>query len=491
MYRWMYRFRMNTAVLPVLVFVASLLIVPPPEPQAAPLQQFPATSPDTTRISLRSSIQRALEVSPEVDQQRAQRSFAEARHAEARASRFFTDFQGTSAHSLAPGLDIPSENTHPDDALYLNPDVTNDWNSLRVFTRVQAELTQPLYTWGQLSQTIQAAEHGIDVEEASVENKALEVAARTGELYYSLLLANALDRLADETGEVVQRAKREVQRLLDEGAEDVDQADLFKVQLTEEEYKRRLVEVDQRQQTARTGLKRQLFLPETTTLRLADRELTPLDFTIPPDSLDHFMQRALNNRPELAQVRAGIAARESLVDVARSNYYPKLFFGTSASVTYTPGRFRQPNPYVGDPFRSRSARTGFAVQLNLNFFQTKARVEQARAELNEVRHQQTAAEQLVRFDVEDAYRNVLIAETDVESRDASVTLTEEWLRTEQINFDLDIGNTENLIEAVRANLEAEASYYQAVQRYNVAVLKLLRATGTLIDRIQSGTLVDS
>jgi outer membrane protein TolC len=449
-----------------------------------------AAAADTAEVSLSSSIRRALEVSPEVDQRRAQRAFAEARHDEARANRFFTDFTGSSAHSLAPGLDIPSGVTRPNDELYLEPDVTNDWENLRLFTRVQAELTQPIYTWGQLSSTIRAAEHGIDVEEAAVENKSLEVAARTGELYFSLLLTNALDRLARETGDAINRAQREVERLLDEGAEDVDQADLFKVQLTKQEYNRRVVEINQRQQTARAALKRQLFLPERTTLQLADRELAPLPFEVPSDSLAHFMQLAVNNRPELEQVRAGIAARSALVDVAQSDYYPKLFFGTSASFTYTPGRYRQPNPYVGDPFRSRSARTGFGLRMNLNFYQTRARVEQARAELNEVRYQQSAAEQLVRFEVEDAYRNVLIAQADVESRDESVTITEEWLRTEQINFDLDIGNTENLIDAVRANLEAEASYYQAVQRYNVAILKLLRATGTLTSRIDTGTLID-
>lgn len=492
MYRWTDRLpRMNIAVAPALLFTIGLLLGPLSEAQSAqPIQRSSTASPDTAQVSLTSSIRRALEVSPEVDQRRAQRSFAEARHDEARASRFFTDFTGSSAHSVAPGLNIPDGFMGSNDELYLNPDVTNDWSDLRLFTRAQVELNQPIYTWGELSGNIQAAEHGIGVEEAEVEGKKMEVAVRTGELYYSLLLANALDRLAQETGSAVRRAKREVQRLLDEGDEEVDQADLYKVQLTEQEYQRRVVEVDQRQKTARAALKRQLFLPETTTLQPAAPELTPLDFQVPPDSLDHFMQLAVNNRPELAQARAGIAARESLVDVARSDYYPKLFFGTSASITYTPGRHRQPNPYVGDPFRSRSARTGLGVRLNLNFFQTNARVEQARAELNEVRHQQTAAQQLVRFEVEDAYRNVLIAKADVESRDESVTLTEEWLRTEQINFDLDLGNTENLIDAVRANLEAEASYYQAVQRYNVAVLNLLRATGTLTNRIQSGTLID-
>lgn len=473
----------------VLAVLLSMLAGRPVEALSSPVQALPSAR-DTLHLHLESTIQRALEVSPEVDQRETQRNFAEARYAEARASRFFTDFRATTAHSLAPSLDIPASNTQPADALYLNPDVDNDWGDLRPFNRIGVEVTQPIVTWGELSGNIRAARHGIQAEDAAVDRKALDVASRTGELYYNLLLANALDRLAQETGDVVRRAKREVQRLLDEGAEDVDQADLFKVRLTEQEYKRRVVEVTQRQKTARAALHRQLFLPDSTILEPVDEELTPIDFTIHPDSLDYYLRLGMANRPELAQAQAGLAARKALVEVARSNYYPKLGLSVSYGVSYTPDRFRQKNAFISDPFIGQSTRTGFGIRQNLNFFQTKARVEQARAELNEVRYQQEAAQQLIQFEVEQAYRDVLIAQTGVQSRDESVTVTEEWLRTEQINFDLDIGNTENLIDAVRANLEAKASYYQAVQRYNVAVLRLMRVTGVLTQRARTGTLID-
>ena len=447
--------------------------------------------PDTVTVELATAIQRSLDVSPEVGQRQSQVNRAEARHAEARASRFFTDFQLTTAHSIAPSLDIPEDNQEPFDQLYLNPDVRNDWADLRPFNRFAVEATQPIYTWGELSQSIEAAQHGVEAEEASVDQKALEVAFRTGELYYNVLLTNALFRLAQETRSVIDRAKREVQRLLDEGAEDVDQADLYKVRLTEQEYQRRVVEITQQRQTARTALRRQLFYADGTTLRPATDELRPLDFQIPPDSLDHFLEMAMRNRPELEQAEAGIAARSALVEVERSDYYPKIGLQASYGINYTPDRYRQKNAFIGESYIGQSTRTGIGIQQNLNFFQTRARVEQARAELNEVRYQQEAAQQLIQFEVEDAYRNVLIAETAVESRDRDVTLTEEWLRTEQINFDLDIGNTENLIEAVQANLEAEASYYQAVQRYNTAVLRLLRTTGVLAPRAQAGMLLET
>lgn len=442
---------------------------------------------DTVVVNIETAIQRALAVSPEVGAVAAKREFAEARYALARASRFATDFKATSAHAAAPGLEIPDPSV-PRDALYLDPDVRNDWRSWHPFNRIEAQLVQPIWTWGELGGNIRAARHGVAVEDADVRGKALEVALRTGELYYSALLSDELLRLTARAGDIVEQAKREIRRLLDEGAEGVDDADLFQVQITEQEYRRRVVEVQQRQQTARSALARQLFVPEGTSVAPAQAVLQPLPFVL--DSLAVYFELALGHRPELDQAEAGIAAREALVDVARSGYYPKLFLGVEASYAYAAGRYRQPNPYVSDPFLGRSVQAGLGFRQQLNFAQTHAKVEQARAELNEVRFQQEAARQLILFEVEDAYRNLIIARSALAARDSSLTISKEWLQTEYINFDLDLGDTENLVRAVQANLEIEASYYDAVRQYNVAVLRLLRATGLLVGRAESGTLVD-
>jgi outer membrane protein len=460
-------------------------VVAQPGPTAAP-------APDTVRVTLTEAMTKALEVSPEVDRRRAQRRFATARRDRAEANRFLTDLSLNTASSFAPGLkNIPPG--VPDDRLYLEPGVENDWSlgALRPFSRIEVVARQPLWTWGELSGNIEAARHGVDVEDARVEQKALEVAARTGEIYYNVLLTQALSRLADRTTQVVDRAKKEIQRLLEEGNEDVDQADLFQTRLTEEEVKRRVVQVEQNQATARSALRRQLLLPKGTTVRAAADQLRPLNFSMHPDSLDHYLQLALRNRPEVEQARAGVEARKALVDVEQSNYYPKI--GVQASISQSITLPERPNPdnaFVGDSFMGTGTRTGIGIQQNLNFGQTQAKVEQAKAELQEVKHQQTAARQLVQFEVEEAFRNLVVAKTAFESRDRSTTISGEWLRTEQINFDLGFADTENLVKAVRADLQARARYSEAVKQYNVAVLKLLRATGTLTDRVQNGTLID-
>jgi outer membrane protein len=463
---------------------------------AALAQPGGSVSADTIEVSLEEALVRALDASPEVDQRRAQEQFAAARREEARASRFFTDVSLSTAHAFAPGLEglgNAPPNT-PEDELYLVPGVTNDWSlgELRPFNRFEISVRQPLWTWGELSGSIRAARLGVDVETARVDQKALEVAARAGETYYNLILTQALDRLADRTQEVVDRAQREINRLLKEGDEGVSQADLFQTRLTEEEVKRRIVEIEQNRATARSALRRQLFLSDGTTVVPAADELQLLSFSVHPDSLDYYIGRALQNRPEVDQAEAGVKARKALVDVAQADYYPQIGIQASLSQNVTlPERPNPDNAFVGDSFMGTSSRTGIGIQQNLNFGQTSARVEQAKAELNEVKHQRTAAQQLVRFEVEEAYRSLMTAKADVESRDRSTTISGEWLRTEQVNFDLDLGDTEDLVKAVRADLEAKARYLEAVKRYNVAVLNLLEATGTLADRAQNGTLLET
>lgn len=439
-------------------------------------------APDTFRVGISEAIERALDVSPEVDVMRAERAYAEARRDLALASRFATEFNLETAHAVAPGLENLPDGV-PTDEYYLHPEVRNDWEDVRPFNRFEIGLIQPIYTWGQLGGSIQAARKGVDVEEASVQEKQHEVALRTGELYYGLLLAEQLSRLTEEAGDVVEQAQREIRRLLDEGAEDVDDADLFQVRITEQEFLRRVVQVQQSVQTARSALRRQLFLPNDAVLLTEDIVLEPVAFEL--DSLEVYQQRGLMHRPEINQAQAGLEARESLVRVARSDYFPKLFLGIESRLTLSEGRFRQQNPYVSDPFRGRSLRAGLGVRLPLNFAQTRARVEQSRAERNEVRYQLTAARQLVLFEVEEAYRNVITARAAVEAQDEALTISQEWLRTEQINFDLDLGDTENLVRAVQTSLELEASYYEQVRRYNAAVLRLLATTGTLVERMRA------
>ena len=429
---------------------------------------------DTLQVGLREVMEQALRVSPEVGYVRADYGFAEARTDLARAGRFLTEFTSSSALSVAPGVTNP--NGVDPQALYLDPAVRNDYSSLAPFAYTDVSLVQPVYTWGRVGASLDAASYGADAAAAAVAGMEREVALRTAELYFSVLLAEDFVRLTERAGDVVEQAKSEIARLLEEGSPDVDEAERYQVLITEQEFARRVTEVAEQRYVAYAGLRRQLMLGDSTTLVPADRVLEPVKFRLA--GLGSYLTAALE-RPVVQRARAGLAARDALVRGARADYFPQVVLVASASLSGTTGRYRQPNPYISDGFRAARARTGIGIRQKLNFAQTRAKVAQARSELEAVEYRLRAAEQYVMFETEAAWREVRIRQSSLASQDSSLAITKEWLRVEYINFDLELGDTENLVKAVRANLEIEAHDLEAVRDYNMAVFRLLAASGLL------------
>jgi outer membrane protein TolC len=135
-------------------------------------------------------------------------------------------------------------------------------------------------------------------------------------------------------------------------------------------------------------------------------------------------------------------------------------------------------------------RAGIGISQKLNFSQTKARVERARYDEVALESQEEILHQVIQFEVESAYRDVIIAKSAVEANAEGLRISKEWLRSEQINFDLEIGDSQNLVRVVKRNLEAVLADFEARYAYNVAVLRLLAATGILEASVQNGIFVE-
>ena len=59
----------------------------------------------------------------------------------------------------------------------------------------------------------------------------------------------------------------------------------------------------------------------------------------------------------------------------------------------------------------------------------------------------------------------------------ALNVSNEWLRMEQIDYDLGFGDVEKLIDAVKSTLELEVELRQRIYDFNVTVGKLNKASG--------------
>ena len=438
-------------------------------------------SPDTLKVDLKQVLEQTLAVSPDIRAALSNASSASARYQYARSSRVLPNATASTSFSAVPGIENP--NGSPHDQLYLDPDVRNDFSNLKPFAQAEFSLIQPIYTWGALGGSIKAASAGADLEDARAGETKLRASLRAAEFYYNVLLVHELFRLAGRAQGAVNGAIEEINRLLDEGSPDIDDADRFQVLIIQQDFHRRMVEVSEQRQTAHTALRRQLMLSDSIRIVPAHDALTPMIFVL--EDLEYYQQKALMYRPEIQQSKAGLTATNALIQVARADYYPQSGFGITFSLSDASNRFRQPNPFVHDGFRRTNLRAGFRISQKLNFGQTRAKVAQAEAQHTRAQHIAQGAEQQILAEIEQAWRGVIIEEAALAAQDSSLTLSKQWLRVEQINFDLDLGDTENLLTAVQTNLTLEADYYEAVRRYNMAILQLLSTAGILLQEMDS------
>jgi outer membrane protein TolC len=95
--------------------------------------------------------------------------------------------------------------------------------------------------------------------------------------------------------------------------------------------------------------------------------------------------------------------------------------------------------------------------------------------------QALAARDGIMIELNDAYRVAAIAEQKVESTQNALQIAKEWLRSEQLDYDLGFGESKDLIDAVRQELELRLSEKQSIFEYNTAVAKLNKTAGLPLD----------
>jgi outer membrane protein TolC len=208
---------------------------------------------------------------------------------------------------------------------------------------------------------------------------------------------------------------------------------------------------------------------------LATRSLAPLEF--PLDSLEVYVGMALQNRPELAQLAAGVHARSSQASAAASDFWPQLFLGAQVKYNRAPNRFDPRNPFVYNPTNFFRPGVVLGFNWNLNFFQTRDRVRTARFEESMTAARAPLLEDGIRLEVQKVYLAVRHAGQDIRGSLKALQASDNWLRSEAQTFDLGISDVKDFIDAFRANGTMRAEHAESIVSFNTSLAALSKAVG--------------
>ena len=209
-------------------------------------------------------------------------------------------------------------------------------------------------------------------------------------------------------------------------------------------------------------------------------------FDIPPEPLRpakrplgpvaQYLQAARVNRPEVNMLRAGIIAREAQAALARSRYYPDLGLGMSANWARAPLVADQLNPFVRDDANYLRYGAALVLRWQVDFLPNAARVQQAMAQVEELRETERYALGGIGVEVETAYAQVVDAVAREQAYGAAQRTARQWVIAIQQGIDIGTKEDADLVDAARQWALQRFNHLTAVMDLNLAWSTLALAT---------------
>lgn len=351
------------------------------------------------------------------------------------------------------------------------PDSISDW------THLDFALIKPLYTFGKIERYGDAAQGNVDLKQGELRQTRGDTVYDTKRAYYGYLTARDTRAFLEDMQERLDRSIASVERNLKEETGESKQSELYALQtarglLAKYVHQSRAVE-----KISLDGLKVLTGAGLQSDLQVADSRIEPVAF--PQIDLADLQARALQDRPEMEQLEAGLRARRALVAAKKADRMPDVYAGVIGQFNYASQRERLDNPYLNDPFNGGGLTPVVGMKWDSVFGVANARVNQAQAELEALNHKKAFAVAGIPFEVGEAYANARAnhdAQRDLAEGSAAAR---RWMVATLADFSAGIESADKVADAIKNYVLAQTEYLRTVNDYNMNVAQLSRLTGEL------------
>jgi outer membrane protein len=450
-------------------------------------QEAPAARTITLEEALRTSVQQ----NRELQGARMQLSGAEGQVREAWSAVYpKVNANATYTRNVeVPGQFMPARffdpNASESDQVLVRFGADNTWMG-------QMRLEQPLFQASAFIGVGAAARYR-SLQEEIVRGKTQEIATRTKQRYFDVLLAQEAERLNAESVRRVRESLTEMQAMQRAGL--VGEYDVLRLEVELANLEPTLLRAQNQVRAARRSLAVELALETAeplavegsltgTSLRAAEEADAPLlrSFGLEPDrSPEELVELARRNRSELLQLRHTEDLRTAELRAEQSEYLPRVsLFATYAYSAQADGAV---NPFAfGDARSFTTPQMGLQVTVPVfSGFSRPARVDQRRAAIQQTATQYRDAVAQVENQVRTLSDQVQEARQRAEAQQRATAQARRGYEIARVQFREGMGSRLELTDAEVALRQSEFNYAQAVHDYLSARTQLDQAVGVVPD----------
>ena len=323
----------------------------------------------------------------------------------------------------------------------------------------------PVFTGGRIESQIGLARANLKGAEATLERVKQQVILDVKQAYYQLLLAQAGVDVAVRTLASADENLRVARARVAAGA--APRFDEVAAEVNQANARQALIRGRNAVALAQHGLDAVMGLPLDTVLQ--PRET--MTIVAVRGEVRALIRRALENRPELAEHQARVAAAIAAIEIARAGGRPALVLSGGPTYGNTTGGTA-----------GASAVFGWSVTLaaTVPLFDggvTAQRVREAEARVEQLRAVEAQLRQSVELDVRRTMLIFASAAEELVAADKIVEQAQEGLRIANVRFAAGVSTNLEVITAQASLSQAEGNRIQALFNVNIARAQLERATG--------------
>ena len=352
-----------------------------------------------------------------------------------------------------------------------NLDGVSDW------THLDFALIKPLFTFGKIEHYGEAAQGNVDVKRGELSKTQGDIVYDTKRAYFGYLTARDIRVFLEDIQSRLDRAIASVDRNLKEENGESKQSDLYALQTAKGLLSKYVHQSRAIEKVSLDGLKVLTGVGLKSELAVVDERIAPVPF--PQVELADLHARALQDRPEMRQLEAGLRARRALVAAKKADRMPNVYAGVIGQFNYASQRERLDNPYLTDPFNGGGLTPVVGVKWDSVFGVADARINQAQAELEALNHKKAFAVSGIPFEVSEAYIN---AKANLEAQQElaeGATAARRWMIASLADLSAGIESAGTVADAIRNYVLVHTEYLRTVNDYNMNVAQLARLTGEL------------
>jgi len=427
---------------------------------------------ERTVLSLPELIDRAIAKSPEIGEIRSDIRSAQSDLAQVQGA-YYPQLETTAmigpVEDAKEPLVVNGRITDPSPAISAS--------TIGIFGRLDLTMTQPIYTFGKLSNRKEAATRGVKAKEFQVDERKAQVSLRVKRLYYALVLARAGVETANEAGDFFAEARRRIQRLLELGSANAREGDLFRIDAYRADSLRFKAEAEKGARVSYFALKSLIQLPPDVDFDPADKTLSMQEEG--PAGLDSYIQKAAERRPEFKQLAEALAAQKSQVEAATSDRYPSVFAALKGSLADAPGREAMYNRYIRDDFNHAWIGVVGGIKWNFDFGIAKAKVDKMMAEYDKLVHTKASAEMNIPIQVASNYQENQEWREAANSYLTAANASRKWVFTSMVDFDMGVGTADEMLRAIERYGHNQGKYLESLYHYNLSMAELEYSVGVI------------